>query len=124
MILNSDKKNTLPKIEYDEINGVINISGRSISTEADVYFNLFLPYLSDNLQKVPIDIDVTIDLEYFNTNTSIKLMEFFNIINENVVYKGHTVKVTWFIDKIDEDIKESAQDFEELSKIKFQYIEK
>lgn len=123
MILPGNREHTLPIITYDEIKAVVNIKGRSISSEVQEYFNEFLPYFRDCLSKDPKDLEVVIQLEYFNTKTSKILMDFFGIIKDEVVEKGFNPDVTWHVEKGDEDLIEVVGDYEYLTNIKMKINE-
>ena len=122
-MLPGNREHTLPIITYDEIKAVVNIKGRSISSEVQEYFNEFLPYFRDCLSKDPKDLEVVIQLEYFNTQTSKILMDFFGIIKDEVVAKGFNPDVTWYVEKGDEDLIETVGDYEYLTHIKMKINE-
>jgi hypothetical protein len=123
MILPGNEINTLPKIIYDEMAGIVKIEGRSISSDAQIYFNDFLPYFEDCLKRKPMDLILNLDLEYFNTTTSKLLMDFFNIA-KSVEKEGFTVKVNWYFEEDDEDMEDAGGDYESLTKLDFNIIQK
>jgi len=123
MILSGNETNTLPKINYDEMAGTVKIEGRSISSDAEIYFNEFLPYFEDCIKRNPMDLILNLDLEYFNTKTSKILMSFFNIA-KTVENKGFTVKVNWYYEEGDEDMQDAGDDYESLTKLDFNIIQK
>lgn len=123
MILPGNEAKTLPVIIYEEMQGKIVIRGRSISAEVDNYFGDFLPYLDENITKNPIDLNVDIDLEYFNTKTAKLLMKMLNTFKK-VINNGNELTITWYYEEGDEDMKEAGQDYEQMTGVKFNFIEK
>jgi len=123
MILPGDDNKTLPKIVYEEIEGNITISGRSISNHANEYFGEFLVYFNDCMSKNPTDLLINIDLEYFNTQTARMMMNFLKDVKK-IHEKGFKVKVLWFVDNGDEDLMEAGHDFQSIIKLDFEFIEK
>jgi len=123
MILPGNQANTLPKIIYEEIEGTVSIKGRAISTEVEDYFSDFLPYFKDCLEKKPMNLRISIDLEYFNTTASKLLMEFLYIAKETEK-RGFHVSVNWYYEEEDEDMLYTGEDYENLSKLKFNFISK
>jgi len=124
MILPGNETHTLPIIVYDEMKGKIKIKGRSISNEVEQYWGEFLPYLQDCAKKNPTNMDITIELEYFSTKTSKILMTFFGIIKDEIVECGFDATINWTVEEGDEDMLETAQDYESLTDLKFNIIEK
>ena len=121
MILNGNEVNTLPKIVYEEMDGTISISGRSISTDANKYFLNFLKYLDDCLQKKPMNLKIDVDLEYFNTITARELINFFNIVKK-VKKEDFEITINWYADYDDEDMLDAGEDFQAVTKLKFNII--
>jgi len=124
MILPGNESHTLPIIVYEEMQGTIHLKGRSISSEVDQYFDDFLPYLQENLVKNPMPVAITMEIEYFNTKTAKIFIKFFDIIKKYVVDKGLGYSVTWIVEEGDEDMREAAEDYEQLTRLKFTYVEK
>lgn len=124
MILPGNESHTLPIINYDEMKGTVHIKGRSTSPDAQQYFNEFLPYLRECTQKRPTDFHVTMELEYFSTRTAKILMDFFKIIITEIVGFGYNAEVDWIVEQGDEDMLETANDYQYLTQLKFNIIEK
>jgi len=124
MKLTGNISNTLPIIEYDEMDGNINISGRSTSSEIDEYFDKFLLYFKRCISNYPQDLNVVIDLEYFNTKAARKLMDFLKTIKEKVSLKNYKTNIIWFYENGDDDMKETAEDFKLLSNLEIEIKEK
>ena len=113
---------TLPTINYDEMKGVIEITGRSISVEVENYFDEFLPYLIDCLQKKPMNIEVTINLEYFNTKSAHLLLTMFNVFKKYVDNNGFVTVIKWYHEKEDEDILDASKDYKEMTGLNFEFV--
>lgn len=124
MILERNESGTLPKIAFEEMSGLISIEGRAVSSEITDHFNHFLPYLKECLTKYPLNINAHIDLEYFNTRATLLLTEFFKYLKEYENNSDKDINVYWHYEYGDDDILEAGEDFEEISKLTFNYIEK
>jgi hypothetical protein len=123
MILPGNERNTLPKIIFEEMKGTIIIRGRSISSEVPYYFKEFLTYLEDCLLKNPMNLEIDIDLEYFSTETARELMRFFKIV-KIVKEKNFEININWFIEGGDEDLRQAGEDYQDITKLNFNIIEK
>lgn len=125
MILPGNLEKTLPVVEYDEIAGLIKITGKCVSPEVEKYFSDFLPYLKDCVSKNPMDMMVIMDLEYFSTRASKVIMDMFNILKKELYDKKiFRVKVKWLYGCGDLDMLESGEDYSSLTHFDFEFIEK
>lgn len=108
----------LPLIEFNP-NGHLKIEGRSIPEDVCILFDPLI-YFVQQLENVNVTFDV--NLEYFNTATSKKLMELFKHIDAN--RKIGEVLINWHYEEDDEDSVEMAEIYEEcLMRSNFRYLE-
>lgn len=107
-----------PRVEFD-VNGKLKIEGRSIPEDVSKLFNPLIEFVSSlNIESVIFDIN----LEYFNTATSKKMLELLKHLEAN----NHVGKVfiNWFFEEGDEDSVEIAEIYEEsLIRSVFRYVE-
>jgi hypothetical protein len=107
---------TLPTIELND-NGLIKITGRALPENA---FDFFRPIIKWVKEFTAVDINIEINLEYFNTAVSKQLHDFLKTIEENPNNKKINLK--WFYEEGDDEILESGEIYEELlPRIKFSY---
>lgn len=110
-----------PLVHMDAEKGIIELKGRSTPEDID---KVYLPIISwiDSYLKAPKPITiVNFHFEYFNSSTTKALMR---LINKLVVVhkQGKTkMEINWLF--FDEDMLEYGEDFEELTGIKFNFIE-
>jgi hypothetical protein len=107
---------TLPTVELRN-DGLIKINGRALPENA---FDFFRPMIIWVKEYSGEEINIEINLEYFNTAVSKQLHDFLRTIEEN----PHTKKISlkWFYEEGDDEILESGEIYEELlPKIKFSY---
>lgn len=107
-----------PRIEFYP-NGKLLLEGRSMPENI---FKLFNPLL-DFASKLSIEkVDFDINLEYFNTSTSKKILELLTALDEN--QKIYQLNVIWHYEAGDEDSVEMAEIYEEcLKRTHFYYME-
>lgn len=84
MIIKANDLNTLPYFSIDELNGIIEIKGRSIAVEADEHFEPILKYLQNFLIYNPMNMTININLEFFNTKTSRILLNILKMVKKAV----------------------------------------
>lgn len=108
-----------PYIRVDQIEGLIEIKGRSSPQSALEFFHPLI----DSIKKLKArsSVKLVFNLEYFNTSSAKCI---FNVFRElNMLSKlGITVEVDWLYEEDDEDMREIGTDFEELTKLPFHFI--
>jgi hypothetical protein len=107
-----------PSVDFN-LNGNLKIEGRSIPEDINKLFNPLLDFVSDlTVEKINFDVN----LEYFNTATSKKLLELFKKIESNKNIEE--IKIKWHFEEGDDDSVEMAEIYEEcLSRTKFEFHE-
>jgi hypothetical protein len=110
-----------PAIVIDYGRSLISISGVSIPENAYEFYQPILEeFIKYKTEKTEVLFDVY--LEYFNSGSSRFILGLFL---EAAKYQGKYRKagVNWVIEKGDEELKQSGEVFEQISKLKFTYKE-
>ncbi len=116
--INIEPTTYLPRVEFDP-NGQLLIEGRSIPEDVTKLFNPLVQFATDLDQK---NVIFDINLDYFNTATSKKLLEVLKHLDANS--RIENLYVNWHYETDDEDSVEMAEIFEEsLIKAQFTYRE-
>ncbi len=110
--------NSLPLAEFN-IDGRLKLEGKSIPEYAAQFFNPLIDFVDQlDVSKVILDIN----LIYFNTSSSKKIMEMLRHLDANNKVKD--ILVNWYFEEGDEDSVETAEIYEEtLLRTDFRYIE-
>lgn len=111
-----------PYISFDPVQGTFEIRGRSIPENSIEFYNPLLSYLDDLQVNEAGEIQVEMNLEYFNTSSSKCLVEIFRRL-EKLSADGSAVAINWYYDAEDEDMMESGADFGAIIKIPINMIE-
>jgi hypothetical protein len=108
----------LPLAYYNSEDG-FKLEGRSIPEDACKIFNPMIEFID---QLDVIHLTFNINLEYFNTASSKKLLELLKHLDANNKIK--TILVNWHFEEGDDDSVETAEIYEEcLRRTSFRYIE-
>ncbi len=99
--------NRTPTISFQD--GVLSISGRSYM-ENSVEFYAPIKKLVDEYDG---GLTVEINLDFFNTASSKCLMDLLSLVDKKCV-AGRECKIKWFYKADDEDMKDSAQEFNDI----------
>ena len=111
-----------PTINFDASKGRLEISGRSIPENSVEFYRPVVEWIGDYNNAPASNTEFIFKLEYFNTSSSKCILDIFRKL-EGVISEGFDVKIKWFFDQDDEDMRESGEDFREIIKIPFELIE-
>jgi ribonucleotide reductase alpha subunit len=110
-----------PTVDF-KTSGELLIEGRSVSENPVEFFEPIINWVNNLKKNHPPKINFTFKLEYFNTSTSKIILHLFRIL-ESFHKNGTEVKIIWFYDKIDEDLREAGKDYQSILKIPFEFKE-
>lgn len=116
--LHIEGTDTLPKVDMD-ISGDVKLEGRALPEDAARFFQPILGWMNEYAGP---KLEVSINLEYFNTSVSKQLHDFISLINNKP--EDCQVQVLWHYEEGDDEMLESGEIYEELfPRIKFTYHE-
>lgn len=108
----------LPLVDFSP-EGKLKLEGRSIPEDANKLFNPLIDFV-DQLAVEQVSLDI--NLEYFNTASSKKILDMLRHLDAN--NKVNVIKVNWYFEEGDDDSIETAEIYEELlHRVDFRYIE-
>lgn len=110
-IYQSEKSPDKPEVHFDAETGVCEILGESYMESTYTFFLPLMNWIDQYIKEVGGKIEFNVKLFYFNTSATKCLLDIFEILKK-YESKGGEVKVTWFYDKEDPDMKDEVKDFE------------
>jgi hypothetical protein len=114
----SEPTSKLPRVDFNP-EGTLLLKGISIPEDAVKFYNPLIEFV-DQLDVTHVTFDI--NLNYFNTSSSKKLMELLKHLDANNKIKS--ILVNWLFEEGDEDSVETAEIYEEsLCRIDFRYKE-
>jgi len=116
--INVESTPYLPLIDFSP-EGKLKLEGRSIPEDVCKLYDPLIAFVDElSVEEVSLDIN----LEYFNTSSSKKLLELLRHLDANT--KVTTIKVNWYFEEGDDDSVETAEIYEEmLHRVDFRYIQ-
>ena len=111
-----------PTINFSSDNGILEISGRSMPENTRKFYDPIIAWLQNFQPESSKEISLTINLSYLNTSSTIAMLEIlktFAKLKEN----GNSIKVLWYYEKYDEDMKMAGEDISSISGLDFEYVE-
>ncbi len=120
-ILIEEATKSTPAIRFDFGTGVLDIKGISIPEDAPSYYKPLMDAIKKYGEKAQKQTVLNFSFTFFNTSSSkciLSLLNAFGKLNNRVT----NVKVNWYYEAADEDLLETAQDFESIVDIDFKFI--
>jgi len=110
LIINSSSETPyFPRVSFNSITGVCEISGESFMEETYKFYSPLMEWLEKYLsEKKPVTLNVK--LTYFNTSSSRSILDLLDILRE-YMDSGGKVKVNWYYDLEDPDMEDEVEDF-------------
>ena len=102
--------------------GIIKISGRSISEDARGFFEPVHTWIEDYLKSPADTTNVEISLEYFNS-ASAKQIIFVLQKLLLLTLQQKKLNVSWFYEEGDDDILEKGEYFSTILNLEFKFVE-
>jgi hypothetical protein len=121
--LKIDGTKKTPLINFDAATGIFQIKGRSVPEDTYEFYDPILHWV-DEYSKSPNSLIVLkIELDYFNTSSSKFLLEFLKKTkNIKINSCNCDLKIEWYYEDGDDEMRESGQDFMDLLGIPFGLI--
>ena len=117
-----EAKNNIPLIDFDPSTGIMLLKGRSTPENSVEFYDPINKWVLNYIQSPINETIVKIQFEYFNTSSSkciLDLLKKFADIHK----KGGNLKIEWYYEEDDEDMKEAAEDYSDIVKVPFEIIE-
>jgi hypothetical protein len=122
-IFELDAKNHTPYIKLDHTTGIMELKGRSTPENSVEFYDPVNKWLIQFINEaVTIPVIVKLKFEYFNTSSSKCILDVLKKFAE-LKKTGADVKVEWYYEQDDDDMKEAAEDYSDIVKIPFEIIE-
>ena len=111
-----------PLVHMDAEKGLVEIKGRSTPEDTDMVFRPIIKWIDEYVKTPKEKTIVNFHFEYFNSSTTKALMRFVNKLVLLDKEEAFELEINWLY--FDEDMLEYGQDFEELSGLSFNFVER
>ena len=120
-VIKIKKTKATPEVIFDKENQCFEITGASIPENANEFYDPLLEWIDEYANAPNENTVFDINLKYFNTSSSKLILDFMLKLKE-MHEKGSSVKIRWHHADDDDDMKETGQDYEDITKIPFEYV--
>jgi len=111
-----------PEINFNSATGVLEMSGRSILEISNDFFAPVIGWVDDYGKNPSTETVVNARFEYFNTNASKSILDFFKRLEILHAMGKSKVLVKWFCAEDDEAMEEAGESYKTLLTIPFEII--
>lgn len=111
-----------PEVRFNAETGVCEIIGESYMESTYTFFLPLMNWLNEYTREAGKEIEFHVKLFYFNTSATKCLLDMFEIL-KSYENNGGQVKVKWYYDEDDPDVKDEVKDFEIESGLEIELVE-
>lgn len=115
-----DSTESSPRVVFNFEENKLIISGICTPANPKLFFEPIIEAF-DNYQRMYNILTIDIYLDYFNTGSSKCLLTLFQKASSNPNLKINTI-VNWIISNDDTELKEAGEVFEEITGLRFNYL--
>ena len=120
-VIKQEQTAATPKVTLDKKSGLMEIMGASIPEDADALYVPIVDWLEEYAENPNEKTIFNFGLKYFNTSSSKLLLDILLLL-QKLYSDGNDVLIRWHTEDHDEDMKETGNDYEEITQVPFEYI--
>lgn len=107
-----DGAKNIPTFEFDEVDGKLKIYGVSTSIDPKEFWDPIIETMK-SYPEYPMDVELDINLEYFNTPAATRILALLRTIDVRMGEMKKILTVIWHDDD-SEDMREAGEDLESM----------
>ncbi len=108
-----------PEVDFSASTGTLLIKGISIPENTVEFYHKLIYWISEYSINPQPKTTLNLKLEYFNTSTSVVLLNIFKSLTE---IDNSEVMVNWYYEDDDIEMEEVGKDYERMVDVKFNLI--
>jgi len=115
-------ENYIPTVNFNAETGDLEISGESYHEYTIEFFQPIFEWINNYLEQEGRTIVFNFRMTYFNTSSSRRFLEIFDILEDYKKNKNGNVTVNWYYEKDDVDMLESGEEYAEDVELAFNLL--
>lgn len=112
-----------PGIILDKKEGQFEISGKACPENMEEFYGPIFKWIDEYIKNPNKTTVFTVNLNYYNTASSKALLKMLQKL-EKLHIEGNIVQINWVYEAEDEELLIAGEDYAELIKIPFKFVEK
>jgi hypothetical protein len=110
-----------PEVILDKQKGTFELSGRSLPEDVIQFYAPVYSWLEQYVAEPNEESTFKMKVDYFNSASQRAINEIFNILSR-IPLKGKKIKIEWHYYEDDYEMKESGEEYADLSNLPFKYV--
>ena len=106
-----------PKVDFNSQTGFLHLEGISIPENTVDFYRPLIYWINEYVITPLPETTLVLKLEYFNTSTSVVLLDIFKILS-----KINGARVDWYYESDDVEMEEVGKDYANMIDIPFKLI--
>jgi hypothetical protein len=115
-------ENYIPSVNFNADSGVLEISGESYHEYTIEFYQPIFEWLRKYFETPGRKVVFNFKMTYFNTSSSRRFLEIFDLLEDYKKEKNGDVTVNWYYQKEDVDMLESGEEYSEDVDLSFNLI--
>jgi hypothetical protein len=115
-------ENYIPSVNFNAESGVLEISGESYHEYTIEFYQPIFEWLRKYFETPGRKVIFNFKMTYFNTSSSRRFLEIFDLLEDYKKEKNGDVTVNWYYQKEDVDMLESGEEYSEDVDLNFNLI--
>ncbi len=111
-----------PKVILDKEKNIFEIKGKSLPENVNVFYQPIIDWFTEYFKNPNIETIITLQLDYLNTASSKAILSLF-LVFEDAYKKGAKLKVRWYYEEDDEDMRDIGEEYADIIQIPIEIIE-
>ena len=112
----------IPTVDFDPETNILEISGESYHEYTIEFFQPIFEWLNKYLTDPNKTFTFNFKMTYFNTSSSRRFLEIFDLLENYKNIKSGTITVNWYYKEGDLDMLESGEEYADDVDLKFNFI--
>jgi hypothetical protein len=108
-----------PGVSFNYDTGDLLIEGISIPENTVDFYKGVIAWIQDYTNSSKPKTVLTLKLEYFNTSTSVILLNIFKLFS---LVQNSELKIVWYFEEDDVEMEEVGEDYQNIVKIPFELV--
>ena len=110
----------LPAVSLDAETGKFFLSGRSLPEDGRGFYISILQWVKEYALAPAAETECSFRMEYFNSSSRKCFTDIFKILS-SMHQKGYAVKIIWYFEEPDDEMRDMGQWYQNIFKLDFQF---